>query len=538
MEKEGTDYKPLPLCWSNIMKKRSYLAIDLKSFYASAECVSRGLDPLDTNLLVADSERTDKTICLAVSPSLKSYGVAGRPRLFEVVEKVREVNYFRKKLAGGTFSASSVFASELKERKDLALDYIVARPRMSYYMEISGKVVEIYLDYVSIDDMHIYSVDEVFIDISDYLPFYKISAAELAKRMVRSVLLKTGITATVGIGTNLYLAKIAMDIVAKKKEADKDGIRLAYLDEKRYRALLWDHLPLTDFWQIGRGIAKSLAGQNLYTMRDIARCSIGGGDSYYNEDLLYQLFGVKAELLIDHAWGRESCLMEDIKNYRPDNKSISTGQVLARPYSCKEGEIIVNEMAESLVMDLMKKDLYTEKLVLTISYEHITDENKFSPSFNIKKDSYGRSVPKHARGTVNLDRRSRLLGPIKEKLLELYKKIINPALQIRKVNITACKLADRPSDSSNIKQLDLMNLLEERTDSYKGAESVSKEVLKKDGSLEEKSPVEKTNRQYNLQKAIYKLRQRYGKNAVLRGINLEEGATMIDRNRQIGGHRQ
>lgn len=387
-------------------EKRSYIAIDLKSFYASVECMDRKLNPLTTNLVVADKSRTEKTICLAVSPALKKYGIPGRPRLFEVVRRVNQVNSERiLKAKGRKFVKNSTDENELKSSCDYRVDYIIAPPRMARYIEVSTRIYAIYLKYVSHEDMHIYSVDEVFIDATNYLATYKMTAEQLAMTMIKDVLETTGITATAGIGTNLYLAKVAMDIVAKHIEPDENGVRIAKLDEMSYRKLLWDHRPVTDFWRVGRGYAKRLEAAELYTMGDIARCSLGGDRDYYNRDLLYKMFGVNAELLIDHAWGYEPCKISDIKSYKPENNSLGAGQVLKEPYSFDRGRIVIREMADALSLELLDKGLVTDQLVLTVGYdiENLTDLNRKSAyKGDITVDRYGRQVPKPAHGTENL----------------------------------------------------------------------------------------------------------------------------------------
>ncbi len=391
-------------------KDRIYIAIDLKSFYASVECMERRLDPLKTHLVVADESRTEKTICLAVSPSLKAYGISGRARLFEVVQRVKEVNEERRREAPGRrLTGSSWVDKEVKENPSLALDYIVAKPRMAYYIEYSTRIYDIYLKYVSAEDIHVYSIDEVFIDATDYLDTYGLTPHDFAMTMIRDVLKNTGITATAGIGTNMYLAKIAMDIEAKHREPDEDGVRIAYLDERLYREKLWTHRPLTDFWRIGKGYARRLEEQGLYTMGDIARCSLGGPMDYYNEGLLYKIFGINAELLIDHAWGWEPCRIRDIKNYRPSTNSLSSGQVLPVPYDFEHAALIVREMTEQMSLDLVAKGLVTDQMVLTINYDRMSleDDGKGSRyKGEIKEDFYGRKVPRHAHGTANLSRQT------------------------------------------------------------------------------------------------------------------------------------
>lgn len=462
------------------MEQGNYICIDLKSFYASVECVDRGLDPMTTNLVVADESRTDKTICLAVSPSLKAYGVSGRARLFEVKQRLREV----KALTGEE------------------VHYITAMPRMARYIEVSSDIYEIYLKYVAPEDIHVYSVDEVFIDVAPYRKLYGMDAREMAMTMVRHVLRATGITATAGIGTNLYLAKIAMDIVAKKTPADADGVRIASLDEQSYRRLLWDHEPLTDFWQIGGGISRRLREKGIRTMGDIARCSLGGPRDFYNQELLYKLFGINAELLIDHAWGVESCTMADIKSYRPSSNSVTSGQVLTRPYAYEEAMIIVREMTEQLVLDLVDKELVTDAIVLHLGYDRENVDKGYRGQ--IVTDHYGRGVPRSAHGTANLGTYSSSSHAIMDAVLKLFREITDPELTVRRVNVSAIRLQ---REDSVAPQLDL----------FQDMEAAEKEK--------------------SLQRALLKLQKRYGKNAVLKGHDLQEGATKIERNSQIGGHR-
>lgn len=355
---------------SDAKKENVYLSIDLKSFYASVECRERGLDPMKTNLIVADAGRTEKTICLAVSPSLKAYGIPGRPRLFQVVQKVREVNKERMRFAsGGVFTGSSCFDEELKSSPHLAVNYVIAPPRMALYMEYSTRIYKIYMKYIAPEDAHVYSIDEIFLDVTQYLDIYGMTARQLAEKIIRDVYQETGITATAGIGSNLYLSKIAMDIVAKHIQPDENGVRIAELDERSYRQLLWNHRPITDFWRVGKGYAKKLKEHGMFTMGDVARCSIGEPNNYHNEELLYRLFGVNAELLIDHAWGWEPCTMEDIKAYRPENNSIGSGQVLPCPYPTQKARLVVQEMTDLLVLDLVDKGLVTDQMVLTVGYD-------------------------------------------------------------------------------------------------------------------------------------------------------------------------
>lgn len=498
-----------------------YIAIDLKSFYASVECVERELDPLDTNLVVADITRTQKTICLAVSPALKAYGIGGRARLFEVVQRMEAVNEQRKADAPDRrLTGMSSSAAELKADPSLEADYIIAPPRMARYMEISAAIYRIYLRYIAPEDIHVYSIDEVFIDAGTYLKTYNTTARELAERMIKDVLAETGITATAGVGTNLYLAKVAMDIVAKKMPADKDGVRIAELDEMSYRRQLWSHRPLTDFWRVGRGLAAKLAQNGLYTMGDIALCSLGGVDDSHNEDLLYKLFGVNAELLIDHAWGWEPCTIADIRAYRPENRSISSGQVLQTPYDHEKGKLVIREMADLLALDLVDKGLVTDQLVLTVGYdtENLTDPNN-AYSGEVTSDNYGRKMPKPAHGSVNLGRFTSSSRIIAEKAVELYERIADPKLTVRRVTIAANHVTDELGvREERAEQLDLFT---------------DYEALDRQRTEEE----EKLSREKSVQKAVLSIKKKYGKNAVLKGMNLEEGATAVERNGLVGGHK-
>lgn len=503
--------------------KRSYIAIDLKSFYASVECVERGLDPLATNLVVADSSRTEKTICLAVSPSLKVYGIGGRARLFEVVQKINEVNLQRKyKAPRRTFTGKSYNAPELENNPSLAVDYIVAPPQMSRYIEVSTHIYQIYLKYIAPEDIHVYSIDEVFIDATAYLKTYRLTAHELAVKMIRDVLKETGVTATAGIGTNMYLAKIAMDIVAKKMPADKDGVRVAELDEMSYRKQLWNHRPLTSFWRIGHGYASKLEEKGLYTMGDIARCSLGGKYDFYNEDLLYKLFGINAELLIDHAWGYEPCTIEDIKSYRPENNSISTGQVLQCPYNFEKGKLIVREMTDLLTLDLVDKELVTDQMVLTVGYdiENLKDTSKLAAySGQVTTDHYGRQIPKSAHGSINLGQHTSSTRIITEKVMELYDRIVDPQLTVRRMYV----VANHVINENNIEEPQA-----EQLDFFTDYEALERQKAEE---------TEKLYREKNVQRALLGIKKKYGKNAVLKGMNLEEGATTIERNGQVGGHK-
>ena len=477
-------------------KARTYIAIDLKSFYASVECAERGVDALTTNLVVADESRTDKTICLAVSPSLKSYGIPGRGRLFEVKQRVREINAARARKARPT--GKSVDNAAVQADPHLAVDFLVAVPRMALYMEVSAKIYEIYLKYVSSEDIHVYSIDEVFIDATDYLPLYGMTAHELARKMIRDVLDATSITATAGIAPNLYLAKVAMDIEAKHSPADKDGVRIAELDEMTYRRKYWTHRPLTDFWRVGRGIAARLEKNGMYTMGDVARCSLR------TEEVLYRLFGVNAELLIDHAWGWEPCTMAAIKAYRPSANSLSSGQVLSSPYQFDKGRIIVREMTDSLVLDLVEKRLVADQMVLHIGYD--TESLSADYQGDVEADWYGRNVPKPAHGSVNLGRQTSSTTLIADAVMDLYDRIVDRRLFIRRVYV----VANHVIDESKVEGIQL-DLFEEPVD---------------------------TDRERNRQEAILAIRRKFGKNAILTGIDFEEGATARDRNNQIGGHRK
>ena len=508
--------------WSDGM--RQYIAIDLKSFYASVECVERGLNPLTTNLVVADESRTEKTICLAVSPSLKSYGISGRARLFEVVQRVKEINRQRLAFAPGReFNGSSYENLKVKADPRLALDYIAAKPRMAHYMEYSTRIYDIYLKYVAPEDMHVYSVDEVFIDATTYLNTYQMTARQLAETMIRDVYETTGITATAGIGTNLYLAKIAMDIEAKHMQPDERGARIAELDEMSYRRLLWNHEPLTDFWRVGRGYAKKLEERGIYTMGDIARCSLGKENDYYNEDLLYRMFGVNAELLIDHAWGYEPCTIADVKAYQPENHSVGSGQVLACPYTVQKARLVVREMADLLALDLVEKKLTADQVVLTVGYdiENLTDSKlRKNYSGEISTDRYGRRIPKHAHGSRNLGGQTSSTKRITEAVMELYDEIMNPKLLVRRIAISANHVVCEGTEQK-VQEYEQLNLF---TDYGTQVEQKKKEE-------------EELAREKRMQQAVLEIKKKFGKNAVLKGMNLEEGATAVKRNNQIGGHR-
>ncbi|MCQ2221275.1 MAG: DNA methylase [Prevotella sp.] len=498
---------------------RTYIAIDLKSFFASVECVERNLDPLTTNLVVADESRTEKTICLAVSPSLKAYGIGGRARLFEAVQRVREVNFERRSNAPGyRLTGKSWNDNELKAHPDWEVDFIRAVPRMAYYIKYSTRIYQIYLKYIAPEDIHVYSIDEVFMDVTDYLATYKMTPHQLAMTMIRDVLKTTGITATAGIGTNMYLCKVAMDIVAKHIPADKDGVRIAELDEMTYRQKLWDYRPLTKFWRVGKGIADKLAMYGIDTMGKIARTSIN------NEALLYRLFGINAELLIDHAWGWEPCTIDYVKAYKPETNSLSTGQVLQEPYTWQKARVVVQEMAEAASLDLLDKHLVTDQLILTVGYdiESLTNPDIAAKYHGpVTTDYYGRRVPKHAHGTANLGCHSSSRKKIREAVLELYDRIMNPDLLIRRLNLTTNHVISEEKANSQRKgpiQLDLFT---------------DYEVLKKQKAEEEAALA----KERKIQEAMLKIKKQFGKNALLTGLNFAEGATAKERNAQIGGHK-
>ncbi len=502
------------------MTPRTYIAIDLKSFYASVECIDRGLDPLTANLVVADRARTSKTICLAVSPALKAYGIPGRARLFEVEQKVKEINAHRQqRVPGQKLTGSSCFAPELQNVPHLALDFIAAPPRMARYIEVSSQIYDIYLKYIAPEDIHVYSIDEVFIDATHYLNAKKQSAHELTRTILLDVLNTTGITAAAGIGTNLYLCKVAMDIVAKRTPPDAYGVRIAYLDEIAYRRLLWDHRPLTDFWRVGRGYARKLEANGLFTMGDIAKCSLQKPPYRPNEDMLYKLFGVNAELLIDHAWGWEPCTIADIKAYKPSTNSLGTGQVLHCPYTAEKARLVTREMTDLLVLDLVEKGLATNQLVLTVGYdtENLTNPNYTGP---ITVDFYGRRIPKHAHGTANLEEYTSSTHKILSAMTALFDRIVDPDLLVRRINISANHIIPKANIplQSTMEQMDLF------TD-YTAAEQQQ---------ATEKNRLE---RETQMQQTMLQIRRRFGKNAILKGMNLEDGATARERNRQIGGHK-
>ena len=502
-----------------------YIAIDLKSFYASVECVERGLDPMTTNLVVADPTRTEKTICLAVSPSLKAYGVSGRARLFEAVQRIKEVNAARRAYAPDQrLTGKSYLDAELKRDPSLEVDFIIAPPRMAHYMAYSTRIYDIYLRHVAPEDIHVYSVDEVFINATPYLRRSGLSPHDFTRRILRDVLKETGITATAGIGTNLYLCKIAMDIVAKRAEADADGVRIAELDEYTYRALLWDHRPLTDFWRVGPGMTRSLEAHGLYTMGDIARCSLGDSHAFHNEDLLYKLFGVNAELLIDHAWGYEPCEISDIKDYRPESNSISSGQVLQHPYPFEKAKLVIREMADLLTLDLVEKGIMTDQIVLTVGYDI---ENLQDPAIAARYkgpvtiDHYGRRIPKHAHGSESLGGYTSSTKCIVAAAEKLCDRILDPALLVRRMSITAARVL-RESDARRAQEP------EEQLSMFVDYDSLERQSTEKTHSLE---------RERRVQEAVIDIKKRYGKNAIMKGMNLQEGATAKERNRQIGGHK-
>ena len=501
------------------MKQRTYIAIDLKSFYASVECRERGLDPMDTNLVVADESRTDKTICLAVTPSLKSYGISGRGRLFEVKQRVREANAGRRHDAPGhILEGKSCFFSELQANPKLEIDFLIAPPRMAYYMEYSTRIYQVYMKYVAPEDIVVYSIDEVFMDVTNYLTAYKLTARELARKIILDVIETTGITATAGIGTNLFLCKVAMDIVAKHIPADKNGVRIAELDEMTYRRTMWSHQPLTDFWRVGRGYAKKLEENGMFTMGDVARMS------EVNEDLLYKLFGKNAELLIDHAWGWEPTTIAAIKAYKPSSNSLGSGQVLHCPYEAEKAKLVLREMADMLSLDLVEKGLVTDQLVVTIGYdiENLTDPQRRKKYHgDIVKDHYGRQIPKHAHGTINLEGYTSSTKKIVGAAAELYDRIADKNLLVRRLNIVANHVLPEsaaPKKNEGFQQLDL----------FTDYAALQAEQEQERAALE---------REKKMQQAMLTIKKKFGKNAILKGMNLEEGATAKDRNKQIGGHK-
>lgn len=502
--------------------ERVYAAIDLKSFYASVECHERNLNPLETNLVVADSGRTEKTICLAVSPSLKMYGISGRARLFEVVRRAEQINRERlSKAPGKEFTAGSYDKTELEEHPEYKLEYIVAVPRMALYIDYSTRIYNVYLKYIAPEDIHVYSIDEVMMDVTSYLGTYGMTAEQLIKKIIKDIYDTTGITAAAGIGPNLYLCKVAMDIVAKHVEADEDGVRIACLDEMSYRRFLWNHTPITDFWRIGGGYAKKLREYGIYTMGDIARCSVGKDNSYQNEELLYRLFGIQAELLIDHAWGWEPCTIADIKAYKPQSKSICSGQVLQCPYEYDKARIVTMEMADSLSFDLVSRKLVTDQLVLTIGYDRKSLETPgIHYTGKIRTNHYGKKVPEHAHGTINLKKKTSSTKLLTEAVMELYDKITDKKLLVRRINISANRLEneDEVQKETCYEQYHLFVDYESRERQRK----------------EEAAVLEKERK---LQEAMLNIKSRFGKNAVLKGTNFMDGATARERNEQIGGHK-
>ena len=504
------------------MKERTYICCDLKSFYASVECIERGLNPLDTNLVVADLSRTEKTICLAVTPSLKAYGISGRARLFEVIQRVKEVNNQRQRnTPGRQFTGASSHDPEVRRNPSLALDYIVAPPRMAHYIDWSTRVYSVYLKHVAPEDIYPYSIDEVFIDATSYLQTYHLSAREFARKIILDILQTTGITAAAGIGTNLYLAKVAMDIGAKHVPADEYGVRIAELDEMGYRRSFWTHRPLTDFWRVGKGYAAKLEANGLYTMGDIARCSIGQPTDYHNEELLYKLFGVNAELLIDHAWGWEPTTIADIKAYKPESSSLGSGQVLTAAYPYEKARLVVREMAEELILNLVDKGLVTDQIDLTIGYD---TASLTTPGIRytgpVTTDHYGRKVPKHAHGTRHLGRRTQSAKVILDAAMALFDRIVNPALLVRRVNIVALHIlvGQEELPVPEVEQLDLF------TDYAK----LEQERLAEQARLERES---------RIQQAALSIKRKFGKNALVKGMDLQEDATAMTRNNQIGGHK-
>ena len=503
------------------MAERAYLAIDLKSFYASVECAARGLDPLKTNLVVADAARTEKTICLAVSPSLKAYGIAGRARLFEVVQRVSEINAMRRERAPGRcLHGRSDNAEELAAHPELELSFITAPPQMAKYMQISAQIYQIYLKYFAPEDIHVYSIDEVFIDAAPYLSAYGQTPQELARTVILDVLRTTGITATAGIGTNLYLAKVAMDIEAKHVEPDENGVRIAELDEMNYRRLLWDHRPITDFWRVGPGYAKKLEEHGIYTMGDIARCSVGAKNRYYSEDLLYRLFGVNAELLIDHAWGWEPCTMAEIKAYKPESNSIGLGQVLQRPYDFEQARLVVREMSDALALELVDKGLVTCQLVLTVGYDvENLSGGKRNYKGEVTTDRYGRKIPKHARSTANIERYTSSARLITAAVAELFDRIADKKLLVRRLNLAACRVVEE-NEALQAESREQLNLFEDY------------DALQNQRKLEQAD----LDKEREMQNAILAIKKKYGKDALIKGMDLQEGATAVKRNSLIGGH--
>ena len=502
------------------MEDKTYIAIDLKSFYASVECVERGLDPLTTNLVVADMSRTEKTICLAVSPALKALGIPGHPRLFEVVQRVKEINLQRRyKAPGRIFTGKSFNAPELAANPALELDYIVARPQMAHYMKFSTDIYKIYLQYVAPEDIQVYSIDEVFIDATNYLPACKLTAREFAVQIILDVLQSTGITATAGIGTNLYLCKVAMDIDAKHIQPDENGVRISELNERSYRERLWEHRPLTDFWRVGRGYAARLEANGMFTMGDVAMRSL------YDEDRLYKLFGVNAELLIDHAWGWEPCTIADIKAYKPSSNSISSGQVLQCAYSFEKARLVVREMTEGLVLDLVDKGLVTDQLVLTVGYdrENLADPNRRGAyKGEVATDYYGRAVPKKAHGSINLKKQTSSTKIITEAAMELFDRIVDKDLTVRRMYVVANRVVPESEAAQTRSESEQLSLFTDYA------------ALERERQAED----EALAREKRLQKAVLNIKRKFGKNSILKGMSFEEGATARERNKQIGGHRQ
>ena len=495
-------------------KKRTYIAIDLKSFYASVECTEKGIDPLNTNLVVADSSRTNKTICLAVSPALKSFGIPGRPRLFEVEQLVKQINEERRRKAPGRrLTGKSALADKLRADPSLALDFVIAMPRMGLYIEYSTKIYDIYLKYVAKEDIHIYSIDEVFIDATDYLNTYKMNAHQFAMKMIEDIMINTGITATAGIGTNLYLAKVAMDIVAKHKKADKDGVRIAELDEMSYRRELWTHEPLTDFWRVGKGYQRRLEKYNIHTMGDIARFSLRADGTLYDE------FGINAELLIDHAWGYEPCTMKDIKSYVPSAHSLGAGQVLMEPYSYDKAMVVCKEMVDNLCLELVDKGLVTDGVNLYISYDATSDLSDYEGK--ITADYYGRRAAKPAVGSLQLKSFTSSVSIIMDAFMTIFRTVVDKRLLIRRINVMATRVMPKSKVKDNVRV--------EQFSLFSDPEKIEKQMEKQ--RIEEK-------KDEDLAKAILNIKQRFGKNAILKGTNFEEGATGKQRNEQIGGHRE
>ncbi len=509
-----------------ISEKNTFIAIDLKSFYASVECKDKELDSLSTNLVVADRSRTEKTICLAVSPSLKKWGIPGRARLFEVEQILKEVNRERQKNApGGKFIGESFDDNELSLHPELKISYIAAVPRMARYMEVSTSIYKIYLKYIAPEDIHVYSIDEVFMDVTKYLNTYGLTPKELARKMILDIQENTGIAATAGIGTNMYLCKVAMDVMAKHVPADEFGVRIAELDEMSYRQNLWDHKPITDFWRVGRGYAKKLSSFGIYTMGDVARCSVGSEHDFLNEDLLYKAFGINAELLIDHAWGYEPCTMEMVKAYKPENNSISQGQVLQSAYDYKKARIIVREMADALSMQLLSEHKVTDQIVLTVGYdiESLTNpdiRNKYKGE--VTTDFYGRKVPKHAHGTSNIEEFTSITSKIIDAALEIFDREVNPDLLVRRVTIIAGHVLDETDAIKKSEEsFEQLSLFENYSEKEKSRENQRK----------------KDEKERALQEATLKIQKKFGKNAILKGTSLEDGATAKERNNQIGGHK-